>query len=82
MQGAKPSHKDFRKLNKFSLLREIGKTREKLEILLCYFSHEIDFFYVPQICTKTPSKSACQNLKICQGFASPYLQKQFGLGQK
>ena len=41
VQGAKPSHKDFRKLNKSSLLREIGKTREKLEILLCHFGHKI-----------------------------------------
>ena len=41
LQGAKPSHKDFRKLKIFSLLREIGKTREKPEILQCYFGHEI-----------------------------------------
>ena len=82
LQGAKPSHKDFRKLKKSSLLRVMGKTREKLEIPLCRFGHENKYFYVPQICTKTPSKSACQNLKIGQGFASPDLQKQFGLGQK
>ena len=82
VQGAKPSYKDFLKLRKSSLLREIGKIREKLEILLCRFGHDILFFYVPQICTKTTGKIACQNLKICQGFASPYLQKQFGLGQK
>ena len=82
VQGAKPSYKDFLKLRKSSLLREIGKIREKLEILLCRFGHDILFFYVPQICTKTTGKIACQNLKFCQGFASPYLQKQFGLGQK
>ena len=40
VQGAKPSHKDFRKFKKISLLREIGKTGEKLEILLCRFGHE------------------------------------------
>ena len=51
VQGAKPSHKDFRKLKIFSLLREIGKTREKLEILLCHFGHENEKFYVPQIGT-------------------------------
>ena len=82
VQGAKPSYKDFRKLKKFLLLREIGKTREKFEILLCLFGHEILLFYVPQICTKMAPKRACQNLKFGQGFASPYLQKQFGLGQK
>ena len=41
VQGAKLSYKDFRKLKKCSLLREIGKTREKLEILLCLFGHKI-----------------------------------------
>ena len=82
VQGAKPSHKDFRKLKKSSLLREMGKTREKLEILVCHFRHENKYFYVPQICTKTTPKRACQNSKIGQGFASPCLQKQFGLGQK
>ena len=82
VQGAKPSHKDFRKLKKSSLLREMGKTREKLEILLCRFGHENKYFYVPQICTKTTQKRACQNFKIGQGFASTYLQKQFGLGLK
>ena len=56
VQGAKPSHKDFRKLKKFSLLRETGKTWEKLEILLCRFGHENKYFYVPQICTKTTPK--------------------------
>ena len=82
VQGAEPSHKDFRKLKKISLLREIGKTREKLEILLCRFGHENKYFYVPQICTKMTQKRGCQNLKFGQGFASPYLQKQFGLGLK
>ena len=82
MQGAKRSHKDFRKLKKSFLLREMGKTREKLEILLCLFGHEILLFYVPQICTKMAPKRACQNLKFGQVFASPYLQKQFGLDQK
>ena len=82
VQGAKPSHKDFRKLKKSSLLREMGKTRERLEILLCQFGHENKYFYVPQICTKMTQKIACQNFKIGQGFASPYLQKQFGLDQK
>ena len=82
LQGAKPSHKDFRKLKKSSLLREMGKTREKLEILLCRFGHENKYFYVPQICTKMTLKRGCQNLKFGQGFASPYLQKQFGLDQK
>ena len=53
VQGAKPSHKDFRKFKKHSLLREIGKTREKLEILLCYFGHQNEKFYVPRIGTKT-----------------------------
>ena len=82
VQGAKPSHKDFRKLNFCSLLREIGKTREKLEILLCHFGHEMKYFYVQQIGTKMTPKRACQNLKFGQGSASPYLQKQFGLGSK
>ena len=82
LQGAKPSHKHFRKLNFCSLLREIGKTREKFEILLCLFGHEILLFYVPQICTKMTQKRGCQNLKFGQGFASLYLQKQFGLGLK
>ena len=45
MQGAKPSHKDSRKLKKSSLLREMGKTREKLGILLCRFGHENKYFY-------------------------------------
>ena len=82
VQGAKPSRKDFRKLNFCSLLREIGKTREKLEILLCHFGHEMKYFYVQQIGTKMAPKRACQNLKFGQGFASTYLQKQFGLGLK
>ena len=63
VQGAKPSHKDFRTLKKFSLLREIGKTREKLEILLCYFGHENKYFYVPQICTKTPPEKCVSKLQ-------------------
>ena len=58
MQGAKPSHNDFRKLKKSSLLREMGKTREKLEILLCRFGHINKYFYVPQICTKTTTKKS------------------------
>ena len=58
VQGAKPSHKDFRKLKKSSFLREMGKTREKLEILLCRFGHENKYFYVPQICTKTTPKKS------------------------
>ena len=45
LQGAKPSYKDFLKLRKSSLLREIGKIREKLEILPCRFGHDILFFY-------------------------------------
>ena len=81
-QGAKPSHKSFQKLKKHFLPRETDKTREKLEILLCQFRHENKKFYVPQIGTKTTPKRACQNLKFGQGFASPYLQKQFGLGLK
>ena len=56
MQGAKPSHKHFRKLKKSSLLREMGKTREKREILLCRFGRRNKYFYVPQICTKTTPK--------------------------
>ena len=56
MQGAEPSYKDFRKLEKISLPREIGKTGEKLEILLSPFGHEKEKFYVPQIGTKTTPK--------------------------
>ena len=60
----------------------MGKSREKLEILLRRFGHENKYFYVPQIFTKMTPKRGCQNLKFGQGFASTYLQKQFGLGQK
>ena len=82
VQGAKPSHIDFRYSKKFSWLRESGKTWEKLEFLLCHFGHEKKYFYVPKTFPKTAPKWACQNFKIGQGFASPDLQKQFGLGQK
>ena len=81
VRGAEPSHKYFRKLKKFSLSRESGKTREKLDTLICHFGNEILFFYLPQILPKMTQKRACQNFKIGQGSACTDLQKQIGLDQ-